>query len=67
VRTFYPRGKNELRARVTVTFSDGERNWSTIGISRDLIQATWKALFDGIEYGLYTKAEAEGVEPPLFG
>jgi len=67
VRTFYPRGKHELRARVTVTFSDGERNWSTIGISRDLIQATWKALFDGIEYGLYTKAEAEGLEPPLFG
>lgn len=67
VRTFYPRGKQELRARVTVTFSDGERSWSTIGISRDLIQATWKALFDGIEYGLYTKAEAEGLEPPLFG
>ncbi|WP_457627817.1 citramalate synthase [Oceanithermus sp.] len=66
VRTFYPRGKQELRARVTVTFTDGERNWSTIGISRDLIQATWQALFDGIEYGLYTKAEAAGIEPPLF-
>ncbi len=67
VRTFFPRGQRDLRARVTVTFTDGERSWSTIGISRDLIQATWRALFDGIEYGVYTKAESLGIEPPLFG
>ncbi len=66
VRTFYPRDKKELRARVTITFGDGRRAWSTIGISADLIQAAWQALLDGVEYGLYTEAERAGVQVPLF-
>ncbi len=61
VRTFYPRGRRELRARVTVTFAMGEARFTTIGISTDLIQAIWKALLDGLEYALYTEAERLGV------
>ena len=57
VRTFYPRGTRELKARVTITLADGERSFTTIGISGDLIQAVWQALLDGMEYGLYTEAE----------
>ena len=61
VRTFYPRGTRDLKARVTITLSDGERSFTTIGISGDLIQAVWQALLDGMEYGLYTEAERRGI------
>ncbi len=57
VRTFYPRGTRELKARVTITLADGERSFTTIGISGDLIQA----LLDGMEYGLYTEAERRNI------
>ncbi len=61
VRTFYPRGVRELRARVTITLADERRSFTTIGISGDLIQAVWQALLDGVEYGLYTEAERRGL------
>ncbi len=53
VRTFCPRGTRELKARVTIAPADGERSFTTIGTSGDLIQV----LLDGMEYGLYTEAE----------
>jgi 2-isopropylmalate synthase len=33
------------------TVSDGER-WSTVGASTNIIEASWRALADSIEYGL---------------
>lgn len=44
-----------LRLRVSLTLSDGERDWTTVGLSRDFIQAVWQAMLDGIEYGLATR------------
>ena len=36
------------------TVSDGER-WSTVGASTNIIDASWRALADSIEYGLVMK------------
>jgi 2-isopropylmalate synthase len=38
--------------RVLIDFADGEHRWSTVGASASIIEATWLALVDGIEYGL---------------
>ncbi len=40
------------RTRVLIDSSDGERTWSTIGVSDNVIEASWKALADAIVYGL---------------
>src|SRR4051812_25554150 len=38
--------------RVLVDSTDGERTWSTIGVSENIIEASWQALSDSIVYGL---------------
>jgi 2-isopropylmalate synthase len=38
--------------RVLVDTSDGERTWTTIGVSENIIEASWQALFDSIVLGL---------------
>jgi 2-isopropylmalate synthase len=38
--------------RVLIDSTDGERVWTTIGVSENIIEASWQALFDSIVYGL---------------
>ncbi|MCB0965830.1 MAG: citramalate synthase [Ilumatobacter sp.] len=38
--------------RVLLTATDGERDWTTIGVSANIIQASWRALEDSVVYGL---------------
>jgi 2-isopropylmalate synthase len=38
--------------RVLLDSTDGERNWATIGVSDNIIEASWAALVDSIVYGL---------------
>ena len=38
--------------RVLIDSSDGEHVWTTIGVSENIIEASWQALFDSIVYGL---------------
>jgi 2-isopropylmalate synthase len=45
--------------RVLLDSTDGERSWSTIGVSENVIEASWEALADSIVYGLL-HAEAAG-------
>jgi 2-isopropylmalate synthase len=45
--------------RVLIDSTDGERTWSTIGVSGNIIEASWEALFDSIVYGLL-HGQAEG-------
>ncbi|MGM0577811.1 MAG: citramalate synthase [Myxococcota bacterium] len=45
--------------RVLVTATDGEDAWSTVGVSTNVVEASWQALVDAFEYRLL-KA---GVEP----
>jgi 2-isopropylmalate synthase len=43
--------------RVLIDFTDGERGWSTVGASASILEATWTALADGIEFGIATAAK----------
>ncbi len=44
--------------RVTITTTDGHRTWGTVGVSENVIEASWNALVDSIEYGLLAAAES---------
>jgi 2-isopropylmalate synthase len=45
--------------RVLIETSDGEKTWGTIGVSENIIEASWQALVDSIEFGLIHKREHE--------
>jgi len=38
--------------RVLIESSDGHGSWGTVGVSENVIEASWNALVDAIEYGL---------------
>ncbi len=38
--------------RVLLDTSDGEETWGTIGVSENVIEASWEALVDALEYGM---------------
>jgi 2-isopropylmalate synthase len=38
--------------RVLIESADGEKEWGTIGVSENIIEASWEALLDGYVYGL---------------
>ena len=38
--------------RVLLDVSDGERVWGSIGVSENVIEASWEALVDSLEYGM---------------
>ncbi len=41
--------------RVLIESTDGERRWSTVGVSTNLIEASWQALADSMEYALLSR------------
>ncbi len=43
--------------RVLLSSSDGRREWTTVGVSSDVVEASWIALVDSIEYKLIKDAE----------
>jgi len=43
--------------RVLVETTDGRKNWGTIGVSPNIIEASWQALVDSIAYGLLQRKE----------
>ncbi len=45
--------------RVLIDSSDGARTWTTIGVSENIVEASWEALCDSIVWGLlHSDAEA---------
>jgi 2-isopropylmalate synthase len=38
--------------RVLIVSDDGTKDWGTVGVSENIIEASWEALVDSIEYGL---------------
>lgn len=43
--------------RVLVETSDGRKTWGTVGVSCNIIEASWQALVDSIAYGLLQQTE----------
>ena len=48
--------------RVLVDSTDGERTWATIGVSENIIEASWQALHDAVVYGLLHSADGADSE-----
>ncbi|MDP8987697.1 MAG: citramalate synthase [Actinomycetota bacterium] len=46
--------------RVLLDTTDGRETWSTIGVSTNIIEASWQALSDSIVYGLLHSSDEEG-------
>jgi 2-isopropylmalate synthase len=42
--------------RVLIETSDGQSSWGTVGVSENIIEASWDALVDAITYGLLKSA-----------
>lgn len=38
------------KVRVLITSGDGARQWTTVGVSNDIIEASWEALVDSMAY-----------------
>jgi 2-isopropylmalate synthase len=52
VRILDSQSATGARVRVLIESTDGQRYWTTVGCSTDIIEASWVALADALEYGL---------------
>jgi len=52
VRVLDQKAGTEAKVRVLVQSQDEESIWSTVGVSADIIEASWQALVDSFEYKL---------------
>ena len=48
------------QTRVLIDSSDGEQVWSTVGSSTNIIEASWQALADSLEYALVKALDRNG-------
>ena len=53
VRILDPKNATSAVTRVQIESGDGERNWGTVGVSENIIEASWQALLDSVEVKLY--------------
>lgn len=53
VRVIEPQDATAAKVRVLVESTDGRDVWTTVGVSRDIIQASLQACVDAIEYKLW--------------
>lgn len=52
VRVLDEKAGTAATVRVLIESADNGRRWGTVGVSRNIIEASWQALVDSIEYGL---------------
>lgn len=52
VRVLDAKSGTAAKVRVLIESSDGKMRWGTVGVSEDIIEASWEALVDSIEYKL---------------
>ncbi|HEV7918231.1 MAG TPA: alpha-isopropylmalate synthase regulatory domain-containing protein, partial [Solirubrobacterales bacterium] len=49
--------------RVLLDASDGHKTWGAIGVSENIIEASWEALVDALEYGMQPGRVDESIKP----
>jgi 2-isopropylmalate synthase len=52
VRILDGREGTAATTRVLIDSSDGKSSWSTVGAAASILEASWQALADSIEFGL---------------
>ncbi|MGL1891920.1 MAG: citramalate synthase [Spirochaetaceae bacterium] len=50
VRVLNPENATDAKVRVFISSTDGDKNWETVGVSENIIEASWQALVDSYEY-----------------
>ncbi len=51
------------RVRVLIESTDGKRRWGTVGLSSNVVEASWQALIDSVEYKLHKDNVKPRVRP----
>lgn len=59
VRVLDSKEASAAKVRVLIESADGGASWTTIGVSSDIIEASWFALVDSIEYKLIRDIEGK--------
>ncbi|MFH0953462.1 MAG: citramalate synthase [Verrucomicrobiota bacterium] len=57
VRILDPEQATAAKTRVLIESSDGATTWGTVGVSGNIIEASWEALVDSVEYKLFLEEE----------
>jgi len=57
VRVLNVKEGTAAKVRTVVDSADAEETWSTVGVSTNIIDASWHAVVDSIEYGLLKSAK----------
>lgn len=52
VRVFGREKGTQAKTRVFMEFNRGQKSWGTVGVSENIVEASWQALIEGYEYGL---------------
>lgn len=50
VRVLNPQAAAASKVRVFVTSSDRKKSWDTVGVSENIIEASWEAIVESFEY-----------------
>ena len=53
VRVINPKAATAAKVRVIIESRDAHDIWGTVGVSENLIEASWQALVDSVEYKLF--------------
>ena len=59
VRVLEPKKGTAAKVRVLVEWSDHRRSWATVGVSDNVIEASWRALLDAIRLELMRLTEQD--------
>jgi 2-isopropylmalate synthase len=57
VRVIDPRAATAAKVRVVIQSADPRRVWGTVGVSENIIDASWLALLDSMEYALLAQEQ----------
>ncbi len=58
VRVINAQAGTAARVRVLVNSKDSKSEWGTVGVSENVIEASWQALVDAVEYKLFSKKKS---------
>jgi 2-isopropylmalate synthase len=61
VRVVSPEDGTAAFVRVLVEHTNGEATWNTVGVSMNILEASWQAIADGVRYHLMRT----GALPPV--
>ena len=67
VRVINGRDATAAKVRVLIQSTDGDSLWTTVGVSTDIVEASWLALVDSIEYKLLKLEDARRAQASLAG